>query len=121
MENEFFIRLDVDNVGDAIELALINNNVEKAKEIHKRIQKNILELVSIIKKENNIILMVGCDDILFSTSENNFKKEFLITLKNTFYNKTGFSLSIGVGLTLHEALINLQKAKLGGKNNIIFF
>ena len=121
MKNIIYIKLDADNVGDSIELALLNNNVEEAIRIHNLIQENIRKLDNIINDYGFNILMTGCDDILFCIDCDLFEETNLIELMNFFNRNTSFSLSIGVGISLNEALLNLRKAKLSGKNKIVKF
>ena len=78
MTNKLYIRLDVDNAGDNIELALLKSNYNEAQNVHDNIQKNIIILLNKIKDINTTtILMKGCDDILFSIDKNNYELELL--------------------------------------------
>tara|TARA_R110002050_G_scaffold192314_2_gene327260 strand:- start:4568 stop:4951 length:384 start_codon:yes stop_codon:yes gene_type:complete len=120
MNNSIYIRLDVDNVGDNIELALIKDDIVKAQEIHNVIQlgmKKIKDDISSIK--NSRILMTGCDDIIFVLPVKNYNNLILKMIKDNFYNFTNYTISIGVDKSLKGALRNLKIAKLSGKNRII--
>ena len=50
MSKTVYIRLDVDNAGDSIELALLKDNYKKAQNIHNLIQENINFISEKIKK-----------------------------------------------------------------------
>ncbi len=114
-----FARLDCDNVGDRIELSLYELDTEKAQNINNLIRKNIVELAKEIKTElNGEILLVGPDDIFFKTNFDVFDLEKLNFLKNGFFEKTGITMSIGVGDDLISAMRNLDIAKKMGKNRI---
>jgi hypothetical protein len=121
INNEYsFVRLDADNIGDDIELALVNDDIDLANNIHKKIQKGILMLIQQLEENSEVkILMTGCDDILFKIKQSKFNKDDLIELKNIFLDNTGYTLSIGVGCDLKTALFNMRKAKLQGKNTIV--
>lgn len=116
-----FIKLDADNIGDRIELALLNGDVKGAQEIHKAVQKAIQNIKETINTFPNwSILMIGCDDILMEVLVEDKKIiENLELLRKRFISSCGFTLSIGVGGSLQEALINLTKAKLKGKDVIV--
>lgn len=120
MSEEIFARLDADNIGDAIELSLINNDINTAKLIHKKVQSGISNIEKhIMKNEHCIVLMKGCDDILFKIQAKHFSNSLLIEIKEKFLKLTGYTISIGVAYSLEEALLNLRKAKLKGKNVIV--
>lgn len=115
-EQKKYIRLDADNVGDKIELALLQNNIETANKIHSSVQSGIAKIKNIILESNGEILMAGCDDILFIYSLKSM--DFLDNIRNMFEMETGFTLSIGFGNNLAESLESLKIAKLSGKNQI---
>jgi hypothetical protein len=120
MEAFKYIRLDVDNVGDKIELALLNNLVAEAAAIHEKVQSGMKEIrLELSKQSGYEILMSGCDDILLRLPLHLFKIEYFADLKDDFYVRVGFSISIGVGESVQEAILNLQRAKLDGKNKIV--
>lgn len=120
MSNKIFIRLDVDNAGDSIELALLESDPKKAQYVHDTIQENINLIVDIIQEnDTRTVLMKGSDDILFSVNKNEFDINFLKKIKSEFKLKSGFSISIGVGASITQCLLNLQIAKVSGKNKIV--
>lgn len=120
MKDQLFVRLDGDNIGDSIELALMNEDFRQAQEIHNRIQKGIQSLVKVVVTIDNVnLLLVGSDDILFTIARANYTEVFVLNLNNKFFKETGFTLSIGVGVTLNQALDNLKRAKISGRNRIV--
>ncbi len=120
MEDNIYIRLDVDNAGDKIELSLLKSNYKKAQDFHDHIQNNINFILEKIKfNHSTTILMKGCDDILFSIEKKNYDLNFLRKLKDEFKSKSGFSLSMGVGFSVNEAMLNLRIAKISGKDKIV--
>ena len=119
MIKKFFLRLDADGVGDAIELALLGGEFEKAQNIHLKIQnelKKTIELINAIPSSE--ILMYGSDDILFTLDKSLFNIEEIENLKSTFFISTKFTLSIAIGSSTERAMLNLNKPKLRGKNRI---
>ncbi|MGJ1323679.1 mCpol domain-containing protein [Sphingobacterium faecium] len=120
MEDLIFIRLDGDKIGDKIELFLLNNDWISAQDIHNKIQKGIESLVKYIKSiESSQLLMVGCDDILFTIKRHEFNLIIVQQIQKIFFNETQFTLSIGIGNSSIDAIHNLRKAKLSGRNKII--
>ncbi|WP_109300595.1 mCpol domain-containing protein [Aquimarina sp. AU474] len=120
MGNNIFIRLDVDNAGDSIELALLKSDPKKAQRVHDSIQENINLIVEMIhEKHTRTVLMKGSDDILFSVNKNEFDINFLKKIKSEFKLRTGFSISIGIGSTITQCLLNLRIAKVSGKDKIV--
>ena len=120
MYNHLYIRLDVDNIGDGIELALLKSDYIKAQELHDIIQENIKSILEKIQSKNSAtVLMKGCDDILFSIEKNYYDLNFLENLRSEFKLNSGFSISIGVGCTLAKCMANLKIAKLSGKDRIV--
>lgn len=120
MANKIFVRLDVDNAGDSIELALLESDPKVAQNIHDKIQENIHSILSTIQNNKAIkVLMTGCDDILFIINQNDYDIQYLEKIKNEFKLKSGFSLSIGVGESITECMLNLQIAKVSGKDKIV--
>lgn len=114
-----FIRIDCDNVGDKIELCLYELNIEKAQAINNLIRKSIVELSENLRKIlNSEILLIGPDDILLKTEISNLNKNKLNKLKDDYFKKTGFTISIGIGNDIIEAMRNLDIAKRSGRNKI---
>jgi hypothetical protein len=117
---EKFIRMDADGVGDKIELALLDDDIALAKAIHNAIRRSMRALIHRINTANDMeIIMVGCDDILIRMEAEHYRRNFLVTLMRLFNDTSGCTISIGVGSDLQEALLNLSKAKLSGKNKIV--
>jgi hypothetical protein len=120
MKEEVFVRLDGDQIGDSIELALMNNNTKEAQSIHNSVQVGMQEMVKLIESvSGTTILLAGSDDILFSIVVENDDLTILDALRNVFVKNTTFTVSIGVGYSISSALVNLTKAKLSGRNRIV--
>ena len=116
-----YVRLDGDDIGQAIELSLLNDDSIAAQNHHHNVQNAIAAITENVKSnESCSILLRGCDDLLFTITEEAFSMEFLKSLQVDFQSKSGFTLSIGVGKALLSCLQNLQVAKLSGKNRIVF-
>lgn len=120
MQNRIlYVRVDADSVGDQIELALLEGDTEKAQIIHNQVQESMKELRIFAERNFGEILMQGCDDIFFKMFDAAENFERLEAARIEFLNRSGFTLSVGVGSSSTEALLNLTKAKLLGKNRIV--
>lgn len=120
MDNDIFVRLDADGVGDKIELALLDNDIDRARAIHNAIRRSMSALVERITARGDIeIIMVGCDDILMRMQAASYQRSFFEALMGVFETMSECTISIGVGGCLADALHNLDKAKLAGKNRIV--
>lgn len=116
-----FIRIDADNIGDQIELALMNNDIEKAKEIASSVEQFMRELkAKLMLNPDFKILMAGCDDVLliFDGDQSEISR-LLEEIRIDFFSITTFTISIGIGDDLFQAIFNLKKAKLSGKNRVV--
>ncbi len=119
MINQIYVRMDADNIGNKIELHLLNEDFKKAQLIHNNVQSAMLKIRDRITKEGGVIIMFGCDDILFSIVETDYSLVMIEGVKNMFKSITNNTLSVGVGRKPLEALQNLRRAKLLGKNTIV--
>lgn len=117
---EKFIRMDADGVGDKIELALLDNDIALAKAIHNAIRRSMQALAETINSAGNMeIIMMGCDDILLRMDAVSYRRAFFEELMQLFCMMSDCTISMGVGNSLMEALLNLNRAKLAGKNRIV--
>jgi hypothetical protein len=118
--HNLYIRIDCDNVGDKIELALYNNDAQSAQKISDTIKDNIKWFVEkIINNLKAEVLLIGSDDILYKTNEELYDLNELENLRQEFYKRTNITLSIGIGHSISQSLVNLNIAKISGKNKIV--
>lgn len=115
-----YLRIDCDNVGDKIEFALYNENAENAQKISNIIKENIIWLIDELSlKMNAEILLIGSDDILCKIKNEFYNFLELEKIHVEFYNRTNITISIGIGNSIRNSLINLNIAKVSGKNKIV--
>jgi GTP cyclohydrolase III len=114
-----YVRLDCDNVSDQIECFLYNSETSKAQDLSNNIKGSINKTVAWIKQKftDSEILLIGADDILFTSA--NITETDLDQIKNIFFQLSNLTISIGVGETIKESMQNLLIAKVSGKNKII--
>jgi len=117
---KYYIRMDCDNVGDKIELALFNDDPQSAQEISDSIKDNIKWLIEeLAMKLNAKILLIGSDDILCEVTNEFYNLEKLEKIRLEFCEKANITLSIGIGNSILKSLININIAKISGKNKIV--
>ncbi|MES2239305.1 MAG: mCpol domain-containing protein [Bacteroidota bacterium] len=115
-----YIRIDCDNVGDKIEFALYNNDPNTAQLISDSIKDGIKWMIKEISGMiNGEVLLIGSDDILYATQDNFLDLTKLENLRIDFFKRTNITLSIGIGNSIENALINIKIAKISGKNKIV--
>ncbi|WP_373514048.1 mCpol domain-containing protein [Persicitalea sp.] len=117
-----FVRADADNIGDNIELQLLLGNTLKAQDIHNVVQSALYSIREIIAQKKGVeILMYGSDDILLRFDLKFYNLSFVEEVRNLFHQLTSFTLSVGIGDTLQQAITSLTQAKLSGKNRIVHY
>ena len=96
--NTMYAFLDGDNVSNAIEILLIENKVSEAIELSENIKIAFSGIEELLKSKLEItIIILGGDDLLFKYNSNRYDINLIEEIRNTFKNKTGFSMSCGIG------------------------
>lgn len=118
--HKFYIRIDCDNVGDKIEFSLYNHDPKSAQDISDSIKENIKWLIEKVRnKLDGELLLLGSDDILYSTDKDHFNLNELENIRQEFADRMNITLSIGVGKSITDAMVNMKIAKISGKNTIV--
>ncbi len=111
---------DGDNIGKIIQVLLLENKVEEAVVFSDDLKKAFVEIKEYLSNhyENVEILILGGDDLLiYFDDKNDYVLGEIVSIFNTsMFDKT--TISCGRGNTIEEAMYNLSKAKLFGKNQI---
>lgn len=120
LNRSVYVRFDADNIGDKLELLLIRGELSAASDLQAKVQSAMNQLQANLQSQKEVeILFVGCDDILFKINIQVYNRPSMESLRKFFEERSGCTLSGGVGINLEEALKNLIIAKLEGKNRII--
>ena len=112
-------RVDVDQVGDRLELYLLGEDVEGARMFQDQIQDSMRWLRHALEQIGCELLYSGCDDVLFQIQAGGYQHSAVEQLREQFSRRTGCTLSYGFGGTISEALRNLRVAKLSGRNRAV--
>lgn len=122
LDKSFICIGDGDNIGDVIDLALLSENIEEASKFSFKVKVTLEEIAKFAANDINASLIyVAGDDICFIVSDNLDIISILSSYSEYFLEKTGKTMSFGVGRTSIEALTCLRKAKVSGKGKVIAF
>lgn len=115
----FYAFFDGDNIGPTIEILLTENRIDEAMRLSENIKIALFEIEQILKSSNDVkIIVLGGDDILIQFNPMQYDLEFLENIRGIFKEKTGISMSCGVGKDVPQSIWNLHMAKLYGKDII---
>ena len=110
---------DGDNTGDAIEIMLLENRMDKAIILSDSITSFNDKIKGFLEAKGDIdIIISGGDDLLIQYDFNKYGTYILDEVRAIFTNKTGLSISCGFGDDIAQSINNLRLAKLYGKNQI---
>jgi CRISPR/Cas system-associated protein Cas10 (large subunit of type III CRISPR-Cas system) len=110
---------DGDNIGPTVEILLTESKISEAMTFSENIKAALLEIEKLLKATDGIkIIILGGDDILIEFDPIKHNLDFLEKLRDTFKDKTGNSMSCGVGKDVPQSIWHLHIAKLYGKNTI---
>jgi len=118
--SRIFGRVDIDRVGDRLELYLLHENIQSARTFQNELQAAMKWLRQALTQELGCdLLYSGCDDVLFQIDTANYNHAGVESLRQQFAGRTGCTLSYGFGHTIREAVNNLRVAKLSGRDRAI--
>ena len=113
---------DGDNIGDVIDLHLLSGNLEEASKFSFQVKSALEDIAILAKREIKASLVyVAGDDICFIVADDLDIADLLTSYSKYFLEKTGKTMSFGVGRTSVEALICLRKAKVSGKGRVLTY
>jgi minimal CRISPR polymerase domain len=101
---------------------LLSGNLEEASKFSFQVKSALEDIATLATSEIKASLIyVAGDDICFIVSDDLNITDILTSYSEYFLNKTGKTMSFGIGRTSIEALISLRKAKVSGKGRVIGF
>jgi GTP cyclohydrolase III len=111
--------MDGDDVGSRIELFLLDGNLDAAVAISNRIAIAMDELRTALQRIPGVeVRLFGGDDLIATFPVNSISLAILNELRESFESGAGVTISAGIGQSIQEALNNLRRAKLSGKNQV---
>lgn len=114
-----FAFFDGDNVGNSIEILLIEGKLLAARNLSENINTAIIEIKDYLTGKGEV-LIAGGDDILAKLEDDEKFINTIETVREIFNQRTGLTISCGIGRDLKSAIYNLGIAKLYGKNQTKF-
>jgi hypothetical protein len=115
-----FLFLDGDGIGDLIELLLLDGKLAEARSASERINSAMVKLRNSLESTSGVrIELFGGDDLIAVATTEEPSLTQLEHFRNTFRANCGCTISAGVGASIQEALSNLRRAKISGKNQLI--
>lgn len=119
-ENSIFVFGDGDNIRHRVESLLFDNRLTELREFSNKLKTTILDIERmVVEKLNASVIVAGGDDIIFVVDAKNYDMKYLEGLMLYFQSATGCTLSLGIGLNLEMAYLNLMRAKATGKARLI--
>ena len=110
---------DGDDIGPTVEILLLEGRIIEAQAFSNSIKEALQEIEVYLRSFDWLnIIIIGGDDILLEVNTQSISQEFLEKIRQIFKDKTGNSISCGVGDNLTEAIFNLRLAKLYGKDAV---
>ena len=110
---------DGDNIGDTLEILLVEEKVAEAQRFSRNIKIAISEIEAKLKDiPDTEIIIAGGDDLLIKYDSRLHNMSFLEEIRTIFKARTNHSMSCGVGENIPHSVQNLYLAKLYGKNQI---
>jgi hypothetical protein len=116
-EKMTYVAIDADNVGESIGNAVLSNNPEEVSSISNNINSGVGIFSQWAEFNGGKIISSGSDEAILQVPVQSLDE--LEDLKQKYQEKTGFSISIGIGEGISDAAKALIYAKVNGKDQII--
>lgn len=111
---------DGDDVGSRLELLLLDNKSEDAASYSRDVSQALgLVHKDLSSRPDVEVLVAGGDDVLARWPAGALTLDDVEAIRALFHRACGQTLSVGIGRSLHDATINLRRAKLLGKARVV--
>ena len=116
----FFAYFDGDDIGSTLELLLLDDHIQEARDYSNSIIQafEVITFSLVGNFEANVIIGGG-DDLLVCFPTERVSRVDIEELRQIFFQACGRSVSVGSGTSAAEAVNNLRRAKLMGKNQLV--
>lgn len=115
-----FIYLDGDDIGSHLELLLLDEKLDEATEFSESITEAMVELRKSFEQIVDLkIRLFGGDDLIAEFSDSSLSAIEINHFRKNFEFRCGVTISAGIGISVKDALSNLRRAKLSGKNRLV--
>ena len=117
---EQVLHFDGDDVGNQIELLLLDGKLDEAAIISQKLILAIQQFRQSLENAGGRIRLCGGDDVIATSPASSISLQLINKLRADFEATCGLTISGGVGSSVQEALLNLRRAKLSGKNRLVW-
>jgi CRISPR/Cas system-associated protein Cas10 (large subunit of type III CRISPR-Cas system) len=115
-----FVYFDGDDIGPALELLLLDDLIEEAREYSRSINIAFRAVLNTLTDGEDVdVIVAGGDDLIVSWPDGSLATTDVHRIRHIFHDSCGRTMSAGVGFSLSEAAANLRRAKLAGKDRIV--
>src|SRR5688572_8052033 len=102
---------DGDNIGPTVELLLTEDKVDEAATFSENVKAALFYIEKLLNSTNGIkVIILGGDDILIGFDPMTHGLDFLEKIRSIFKEKTGNSMSCGVGEDIPKSIWQLHLA-----------
>ncbi|MGH9828469.1 MAG: mCpol domain-containing protein, partial [Blastocatellia bacterium] len=120
VSSTMYLHLDGDDVGSRLELLLLDGRLDKAATLSSKVTRAMQALrVGLEEIDGLEVRLFGGDDLIATCPSGAVTPGKLQELRRAFKRTCGITLSSGAGPSVQEALSNLRRAKLSGKNRSV--
>lgn len=118
--NVVFAHFDGDDIGPQLELMLLDNKLEDAREYSRLVSSAMASVRDRLSSFDSVdIVFLGGDDLVASWPTGRVVFEDVELIRKTFHAICKRTLSVGIGTSPKYATENLHRAKLMGKNQVV--
>lgn len=115
-----YLYLDGDDVGNRLELLLLDGNLADAAHVSDLLTSAMQDLRGALEATPNVeVRLCGGDDLIAVFNDGALDEARLAEIRSAFHAACGITVSAGVGTSVEQALSNLRRAKLGGKDRVV--
>jgi len=119
LNEDIYIHLDGDGIGDRLELLLLDNKIKEAAELSNKVSLAMEEIRATLNSISGArIIFLGGDDVVAVIPNKCQNIEKVEEIRKRFLQETGCTISGGIGTKASDALNQLRRAKLSGKDKI---
>ena len=112
-----YIAVDGDDIGNRLEYLMLTNNLEELTSFSESFRQSLRWLGKCIEDDLGAeIVFSGGDNLLAITTATDVPIDKLDAIRHKFAERTGKSLSAGIGKSARQAYVALKLAKASGKN-----
>jgi len=115
-EQMTYVAIDADNVGESVGNAVLSDDTSQLSKLSEAINTGVQIFSKWAEFNGGSVISSGSDEAIFQVPVTSIPD--LENLKDEYVDKTGFTISIGIGEKVSDAAKALIYAKMNGKNQI---